>query len=472
MPEDFRSFYNDILQASVVESIPEVIRRDYEFLCCLSFDDSKELYIVRNKQDSMKGILRVTKGETSNDALDEANILRSLDHPAIPKIIGQWSETERTFLLREYFEGLTLHALVKGQGILKADQILDITMELCDVLHYLHHRNPPVVHRDIKPENIILTKDGSVKLIDFGIARQFSAGSTKDTRIIGTEPYMAPEQFGSEQTDGRADIYAIGVVMVYMATGEADKSDLKKAFPVKALIPIVQKCIQKDRDRRFANALRLKHRLLRYKRKTVKKLLVLAIALVLVAAAFAVGLYLGREQGFQRGIDYLMNSPADQRRPFSQSELFETVGFESWYLDKAVRQALNRNENDIILRNEVTNRISSIRIFGTMILHPALEVKLMKNHKDKGTVAYTTDSGWWLDHRGDISSLDDIPNIYYLRDLALTSQTIADLEPIAGMKLETLCLADHFIRNLLPIRTWRRCWYSIYDRMIVNRMIR
>jgi len=453
VPDDFQAFYDDILQASISENIPEIIRQYYDFLSCLGFGESKELYIVQNKQTGDKGILRVTKGEAGEDASDEARILRGLDHPAIPKIIGEWEDGGRTFMLREYFDGLTLHALVKGQGVLKSGRIIDIAAEICGILRYLGRQAPPVVHRDIKPENILLAKDGGVKLIDFGIARQFSPGSAKDTKIIGTEPYMAPEQFGYEQTDGRADIYSLGVAMIYMATGGTDKSNLKKTYPYRPLVPIIRKCIKKDRDRRFSDASRLSGRLIRQKNRTAKKLLLFALALACAAAAFAAGFEIGQERGFSRGVDFIMDAPTFKNLPFSQEELDQPITFENWYLDMAVRTALNKDGEAVIYRREVFSRIDKIKIYGTLILHPSFERELLKFHKDKGNVAYyVTDSGFWPNERGDIGSLDEIPNMYYLRDLTLTSQSIADLSPIAGMKLEKICLCDNFIGNLLPIK--------------------
>ena len=500
MPDDFKSFYNEILQASVAASIPEAIRRDFEFLSCLAFDERKELYLVSGRRDGRKGVLRVTKAEALYDALAEAGILSGLNHPAIPKIIWQWSTPDRSYLLREYVDGMTIGDLVKRQGVLKADRIYEITVELCDVLSYLHSRNPAVIHRDIKPENIILTKDSGAKLIDFGIARQFSTSATKDTMIMGTEPYMAPEQFGSEQTDGRADVYSLGVLMVFMATGGTDKADLKRIYPYKPLIPVIQKSVKKDRDQRFASAAQLKKKLLRVQRKAIQKTLISAGAVLLVIAALLLGYYIGHErghesgydsglgigreqgyglgsehgfesgfgtgkdqgyedgyeqgleQGFRDGVDSIMDSPTERNQPFTQEELYEPITFDSWYLDMAVRNALNKNVGDVIYRTEVTSRIDAIRIYGTFILHPSLDDVLLKKHVGKGTVAYSTDRGFWIDDRGDISTLAEIPNMYYLRDLTLTSQSITDLKPIEGMKLERICLADNFVGNLLPLK--------------------
>ncbi|MGI6689201.1 MAG: serine/threonine protein kinase [Christensenellales bacterium] len=105
------------------------------------------------------------------------------------------------------------------------------------MLTYLHGQTPAVIHRDIKPENIIRTSEKDIRLIDFGIARTFREDTDTDTQVIGTKPYMAPEQFGSEQSDNRADIYALGMVMLFLATGKPDRLLLKTAYPYKSADP-------------------------------------------------------------------------------------------------------------------------------------------------------------------------------------------------------------------------------------------
>jgi hypothetical protein len=237
-----------------------------------------------------------------------------------------------------------------------------------------------------------------------------------------------------------------------MATGRTDKADLRTACPYKELVPVSEKCIKKDRDQRYQTAERLKRRILWVRRKLTRKLLLCAGVCVLTAAAFLSGLFIGREQGFIRGVDAIMGVPTDKNRPFTPDELNEPATFDNWYIDRAVRLALNKSETDTMYRVEVLNHIADIRIYGTYIIHPSLDIGLIKTHIGKGMTAYTTDDGFRVDARGDISALEDIPGIYYLRTLSLTSQSISDLSPLAGMKLEKINLADNFVGNLLPLK--------------------
>ena len=464
---EFLQFYNEQLDQEIAEvGMPVQLLEQFAVDSCVKKRADQAVYYVTRKNDGMRGVLRVTDsgaGEnpaSGGDAGVEAAILRNLDHPAIPKLLDGWvQDNGRGFAIREYFDGDDLAVFVKKRGPLDRGLLEDIALQLCDVLQYIHSQNPPVIHRDIKPENIVIAEKNRIKLIDFGIARDFDPDAEWDTHVAGTRPYMAPEQFGSEQTDGRADIYSLGVVMIFMATGSHDKEKLKAVYPYKELIPLIAKCIKKDRAQRFGSAAQLKRRILRVKRRVTRKVLLVVAACVAIAVAFALGAYVGQSQGFERGVEYIMNIPLDKNRSFTAAELNQPVTFGDFYIDLAVRDALNKPltntitgalSTDAIYLSEVQN-ISEIRIYGTNVLYPSQDDTLTKTSVSKDVVSYTDSSGLPINTRGDISSLSDIPKMYYLRTLSLTSQSISDLTPLSGMKLDTLVLCDNFIGNLLPL---------------------
>lgn len=450
---EFLQSYTETLRQEIADAdMPPGLTERFAFDSCVKNQDGRAVYFVTQKSDDTRAVLRVTDADCSENAAAEAAILAKLDHPAIPKTLSVWERGGRGYLVREYFDGDELNNYIHKHGTLTREQLLDIVLQLCDVLSYIHSQSPAVIHRDIKPENIILSGKDGVRLIDFGIARDFRQEAENDTQIAGTKPYMAPEQFGSEQTDGRADIYSLGVAMIFMATGKPDKQDLKKNYPYKELISVIEKCIRKDRDQRFRTAAQLKKRILRLRHHTIRKMLMGAVACVVIAAAFALGLYFGQVRGFQQGVDSIMNVPTVKNQLFTQEELLQPIAFDSWYLDMAVRTALNKQPEDTIYRTEIVSRFGEIRIYGTYILHPELDDVLLKTHIGKGTVAYITNTGFRIDTRGDVSSLDGVPNMYYLRTLSLTSQSIADLSPLSGMKLENINLCDNFVGNLLPLK--------------------
>src|SRR5207248_1205140 len=98
-------------------------------------------------------------------------------------------------------------------GRLPLEQVFQIGIQLCSVLGFLHTRPSPIIYRDLKPSNIMLSREGHLYLIDFGIARFFKPGQAQDTAVFGTPRYSAPEQYGQAQTTPSADIYSLGATL-------------------------------------------------------------------------------------------------------------------------------------------------------------------------------------------------------------------------------------------------------------------
>ncbi len=137
--------------------------------------------------------------------------LQEINSDCFPQIYHVEHSEEGLVVIEEYLAGEVLEDLM-GNGVLTEEQQLGIAQQLCRALHELHSHIPPIIHRDIKPTNVIVGTDGQVKLIDFDSARLFRVEADGDTRLLGTEKYAAPEQYGFAQTDCRSDIYSLGVV--------------------------------------------------------------------------------------------------------------------------------------------------------------------------------------------------------------------------------------------------------------------
>jgi eukaryotic-like serine/threonine-protein kinase len=152
----------------------------------------------------------------------EAHLLAGLQHPNIPAIHDYFGEAGHWYLVMDFIEGDTLEEhLSKSRGrYLPVEKVLDIGIQLCMVLGYLHTRQPPIIFRDLKPANILLTSSGRIYLIDFGIARNFKPGQSRDTVAFGSPGYAPPEQYGKAQTTPRADIYALGATLHQLLTGD------------------------------------------------------------------------------------------------------------------------------------------------------------------------------------------------------------------------------------------------------------
>lgn len=148
----------------------------------------------------------------------EAVTLARLDHPNIARLHGMSKEAGHLFMVMEFVPGETLFERVARQGGLPWRDAVALSAQALDALHYAHAHH--VVHRDVKPANLIARPDGRVKVTDFGIARVLgSARATRAGHIVGTLEYMAPEQIRGEEVDGRADLYAAGIVLYELLTG-------------------------------------------------------------------------------------------------------------------------------------------------------------------------------------------------------------------------------------------------------------
>jgi serine/threonine protein kinase len=197
----------------------------------------------------------------------EAHMLGALAHPNLPRIYDSFSEQGRSYLVMDYIEGKTLHAILKeynGQPIPVA-QVLSYAHQLCDVLSYLHQQQPPIIFRDIKPTNVMVTNNGHIFLIDFGIARVFKEGQVQDTILLGSPGYAPPEQHGLTQTNPRSDLYALGATLHYCLTGRdpyhaKDHFNFPSARQSNPQVPLeldqlIQHMVAYDERDRPANAL-------------------------------------------------------------------------------------------------------------------------------------------------------------------------------------------------------------------------
>jgi serine/threonine-protein kinase len=149
----------------------------------------------------------------------EARLLATLDHPNLPQVVDYFEEGGKHYLVMDFVEGELLEEIVARSGPLPEATVVGLAAQLCDVLEYLHSQSPPVIFRDLKPGNVMVTPEGVVKLIDFGIARFFKTGQASDTQAIGTPGFSPPEQHGRSQTDARSDVYSLGVTLHQLLTG-------------------------------------------------------------------------------------------------------------------------------------------------------------------------------------------------------------------------------------------------------------
>jgi WD40 repeat protein/tRNA A-37 threonylcarbamoyl transferase component Bud32 len=183
--------------------------------------------VVAVKEMSQEALSQPEITQAADTFKREALLLANLIHPHLPRVYDHFMQAGRWYLVMDFIEGDTLEdRLTKlADKRLSIEKVLDIGIQLCTVLDYLHKRQPPIIFRDLKPSNIMLTPDGHVYLIDFGIARHFKPGQAKDTIALGSIGYAAPEQYGRAQTSPQSDIYALGALLHQLLSGNDPSSN-------------------------------------------------------------------------------------------------------------------------------------------------------------------------------------------------------------------------------------------------------
>lgn len=271
------------------------------------------VYLARDlKLDTFWAIKAIeNKKDSKIDLLAESNMLKKLEHPSLPRITNIITEDDYFFIVMDFIDGRTLDVIIREQGKIQEDTVVDWAKEICEVLGYLHNQDPPIIYRDMKPSNLMLTKDGRVKLIDFGIAREFKEEATADTTFLGTRGFAAPEQYKDStfksQTDERTDIYGLGVTLYNMLTGKRPDEPPYELKPLRqwdmsfseGIEYIVAKCTQIDPALRYQNVAELMEDLVNKekigqeyelkKKKKIYKIVASATGIILSAALLVNG---------------------------------------------------------------------------------------------------------------------------------------------------------------------------------------
>jgi serine/threonine protein kinase len=185
-------------------------------------DTQREGHLVAVKEVNLAGLHPQAMIQAADAFHREVDFLSQLTHPSLPRLYEHFSTHEHWYLVMDFIEGQTLeeYQIKAGNRRLLLSEVLNVGLQLCTVLEYLHSQQPPIIFRDLKPANIIRTCSGQLYLIDFGIARHFKLGQPKDTTALGSIGYSAPEQYGKAQTTPRADIYSLGAVLHQLLTAK------------------------------------------------------------------------------------------------------------------------------------------------------------------------------------------------------------------------------------------------------------
>lgn len=261
--------------------IGSMLEGKYEILKSIGKGGMSEVYLAMdtnlNKQWAVKEIKKNALDKNNQivvqSAIAEANLMKKLDHPCLPRIVDIIDRPDVIYVVMDYIEGEPLNKVLEKEGPQNQEQVIEWALDLCDVLDYLHTQNPPIIYRDMKPANIMLQPNGSIKLIDFGIAREYKEQNLEDTVSLGTKGYAAPEQFGGHgQTDARTDIYCLGVTLYHLVTGKNPSEPPYEIYPIRywnqdlssGLESIIEKCTQLNPADRYQSCAELMYAIEHY----------------------------------------------------------------------------------------------------------------------------------------------------------------------------------------------------------------
>jgi serine/threonine protein kinase len=231
----------EFLESFNEQRYPVEFLAKFELMECLAQNELGETLLVKDRETCEYYVAKCYLNENPHPHTSESELLKRLKHQGVPQLIGEYGNEIMFCVVRTYSSGKSLDTWVREKS-LSVEQSVQIAIQLCDILHYLHSQNPPVIHRDIKPQNIIVNEKGEITLIDFGISRTYDQAASEDTLCFGTKKYAAPEQYGFSQTDCRADIFSLGILLLWMITGSVDMQSSRAAIGDKRLARIIKKC--------------------------------------------------------------------------------------------------------------------------------------------------------------------------------------------------------------------------------------
>jgi eukaryotic-like serine/threonine-protein kinase len=262
-------------------SQPEIGDRldHYRIECIAAQSSMASIYRATDMRDGRVVAIKVPHFEVESDPLlfdrfkREAEIGARLNHPGVMKVFNA-EDRSRPYMVMEWIDGRSLRRILSEEKKLTIERAVRVGVEICEALTYVHSQG--VVHRDLKPENIMVDSEDRIKLVDFGIASSAAARRLtfgKLTHTMGTADYISPEQVKSNRSDGRSDVYAVGVMLYEMLTGElpfqgvnpfAVMNDrlLNDPVPPREISPhispelqeIIYRALERKPENRYANA--------------------------------------------------------------------------------------------------------------------------------------------------------------------------------------------------------------------------
>lgn len=390
---------------------PEDFSEAFEGLECLSAADGNETILVKEKKTGKLCIAKCYSFEHPLYRQTEPDELKLLMDDRIPSFISEYRDEKYRCVVREYVEGRTLDEISKERDF-SEEEIYSIIEQILDILEKLHSNVPSIIHRDIKPQNVVLSDDGKVYLIDFGISKIFTGENTNVTTVFGTRDFAPPEQYGFSETDSRSDIYSLGVLFRWLLTGDAKKDPEKTSDFYK----IIEKCTAFDPNDRFKTASEIRKKLEStrpiHKKMRFANIVIASVLTAMLATFFVIKFAVG----------------------FDTSD---TIALQNSTIETAALYSLDRKHGHITEQEalEVTELfIVADKAFAT-------EEKFYNGINSW----YSKGQATW----GDIDSLDDLAYFPNLRKLCIVGENFSDISVLKNCKsLEKVEFKHNFIENI------------------------
>lgn len=420
-----RAALDEFLRGYDSSRYPEPFLKTYEPMECFSNSPFGETLLVKSRQTGDFYVAKCYTEPTLLSHITEGELLKTLHLPGIPAFTGEYRGDKMLCVVREYAQGTPLdrYILENRPG---EQQIIAIALQLCDILSYLHGQSPPVIHRDIKPQNVIIDGNGAVTLIDFGISRVFDETAQTDTVFWGTQEFAAPEQYGFSQTDRRADIFSLGVLLCWMLTGETRMEKAADKIGNRRLAAIIRKCVSFSPKDRYPGAQSVRKALENadgHRQKRIRRV---------CCAAFA--LFLSMLSGFALGRYTQIGAP--------EAAAQAGVVFSEPLIEQAVRLSLSKSADEQITQEELLS-ITEMYVFGDKAASDEASFSAYSDRfaANDGTV-----------QRGGIRTLNDIAKMKNLKTLCLACQDIRLLAPLEQCeKLERIELKHNPLQDVSPL---------------------
>jgi len=246
----------------------EIWFQKYQILGLLGKGGNAKVYLAEHiKLKSLRAIKFISKNHPLYDLqLKEAFVLKNLKHSCIPIIYDIEENEDGSYIIEQFLEGKTLKSIVSKKGPFREELIIRFGNQLCNLIQYLHSVERPILYIDLKPENIILCEN-TLKLVDFGSAL-FMDEATAHPNYYATKGYAAPELYTNKQIDERCDVYGIGCLLYYMATGGSIIHDSKEVNHIdylgrctKRLKKVICRCLRYSPSQRYASVTKLSEQL-------------------------------------------------------------------------------------------------------------------------------------------------------------------------------------------------------------------